>query len=468
MARWRRRLAVIVTAVGEMAVLSSCGLFGVGARPMVKAGEVTSGAAEAVPAQPVIRETKIERVLPASAPIPVAEARQPQHGPGAPQTATEPYRLGVDDELEISVYGEPDLSKTQAVRPDGKVVFPLVGDITAAGLTPEELREQLTQAMSRYIWSPRITVVMRRYASRKVSVLGELRTPGVLSLSSDISLVEAVSRAGGPTENADLLGGVLLRNGQVVPVDFDKLLRQGDASQNVALKANDVILIPDIRNRKAFVLGQVKKPGVVSLKPGATLVEAISLAEGATENADLPGSVLVRDGQILPVNFEKLLRDGDVSHNVLLKVNDVILVPDIKYKRVLVLGEVSRPGVIHLRTEVTLLESIAMAGGFTADAKKKTVLVMKGGFANTRVLTVNVSALTQPGAGAENVRLEPGDIVVVPRTIVADVVKFFQNLSTVLTPFVLAMTGIALGPTVEAVLTGKPATVSPSVSVPTQ
>jgi protein involved in polysaccharide export with SLBB domain len=380
---------------------------------------------------------------------------------GSPGTSGD-YRIGEEDELAISVYGDPDLLKTQTVRPGGRISFPLVGDISASGLTVYELRQQLVDRIARFRREPQVTVIVTKYDSRKVSVLGQVKTPRLLHLSSDIKLLDAISRAGGLTEDADLQGAFLVRNGQIQPLDFEKLFRQGDFSQNVPL-----VLIPNAKDKTVSVVGQVNKPQVIPLTVGMTLMESISRAGGLTEDADLQGALLVRSGQIQPVDFEKLLRQGDFSQNVTLQPNDVVLIPNAKYKKVFVLGEVAKPNAVAGKSGLTLMEAIATAGGFTVGAKRQNILIARGGLANPHIVTVNADAITRHAA--ENVPLQPGDIVYVPKSVVANVVRFFQTLSTILTPFVLASTGIVLGPQVQAVLTGSgssmavPVNTSPTV-----
>lgn len=446
------------------------------------------------------------------------------------------YRIGQDDELDISVYGDADLMKTQTVRPGGKVSFPLIGDVLAAGRTPDELRQEIARRLGAYVKNARVTVIVSKYGSRRVSVLGEVKTPGVLRLTTEISileglsraggitedadlraallmrgrevlpidfekllrygdpaqnvllrpddvilipnvkdkkvsvlgelnkpqvlalrgevtLIEAVSRAGGLTEEADLQGALLLRAGQVVPVDFERLLRQGDATQNVALRPDDAILIPSAKDKKVFLLGQVHRPAVIGLKGATSLIEAISRAGGVTDDADPVGALLLRDGAPVPVNFENLLR-GDSSQNVLLRPNDVVLVPNVKDKKIFVLGEVTKPLVVNLRSGVNLIEAISLAGGFTTSAARKNVLLVRGGLGNPKIQAINVDEITHGGPLAQNLALQPGDIVYVPKSLVANVVKFFQDLSSILTPVILTQTGIVLGPAVEMILRG--------------
>lgn len=387
-------------------------------------------------------------------------------GPAA-QAAEVDYRIGEDDELEISVYGDPALIKTQAVRPGGKIAFPLVGEIKASGLTPSELREQLTERLAAYLTNPSVTVIVTKYNSRKVSILGEVKTPGLLNMSSDITLLEGISRAGGITADAELTGAQVIRNRQVLPIDLERLLRQGDISQDVVLKPNDVILIPSVKDRNVSVLGQVRKPLVLPLRSGTTLIEAISRAEGITEDADLTASVLMRGGQVESVDFEKLLRHGDASQNVILKPNDVVLIPDVRDKKVFVLGAVNKPMVVSLKLGLTVVESIAVAGGFAEGAQPRSVVLVRGGLANPTLSTLNLKEVTDRAEMSQNAMLQPNDIVFVPKSFVYNLNQFFRSISTVITPIILARAGLTIGADLQQIANpGQNAGPKPVVVVP--
>lgn len=420
------------------------------APPSVVAAEPLSPAAPppAVPVgPPPVTEPVVERAPLQTAPI----TRLPATA-AAPTTKTD-YVLGEEDEIEISVYGYADLAKTQSIRPGGYITFPLAGTIQASGLTPEQLRVQISDRIVKFVRDPQVTVIVLTYNSRRVSVLGEVRQPGLLRLAADINLLEALSRVGGIGEDADLQSGLVVRGHQLVPVDFVRLLKSGDASQNISVQSGDVILIPSVKDKKVFVLGQVARPLVVPLTQGLSLIESLSRAGGLTEDADLQGALVLRDGLPLSVSFTKLMRLGDASQNVLLQANDTVLVPNIKDKKVYVLGEVKTPLVVTLKPGMTLIESLSMAGGFTRDARKSNVLLVRGGLGDPKLVTIDVDEIVDATPGAANAVLEPGDIVYVPKTIMSNVVRFFQDITTILTPFVLAESGIILGPIASQVLT---------------
>src|SRR5206468_4712380 len=138
-----------------------------------------------------------------------------------------------------------------------------------------------------------------------------------------------------------------------------------------------------------------------------------------------------------PVNFEKLLQ-GDGSQNVQVRPNDVVLVPNVKDKKVYVLGEVNRPTVVPLRSGLRLIESVSLAGGFTVNAAPRNVLLIRGGLGDPKIQTIDTNLITRKGSVSENVALQPGDIVYVPKSLIANVTKFFQDITTILAPFVLA------------------------------
>ena len=360
-----------------------------------------------------------------------------------PQVAdpTDDYVLGEEDEIEISVYGNDDLEKTQAVRPGGYITFPLIGTIRASGLTPGQLRDQIAAQLAPFVRNPQVAVIVRAYNSRKVSVLGQVKAPGLQRVSSDIRILEALSRAGGISDDADLRNSLLLRGQQLVPVDFTRLLKYGDAGQNIPLRSGDVILIPSVAEKKVFVLGQVHTPQVVALTPGLSVVEALSRAGGLTESADLLGAVVVRNGTPLPVSFDKLMRGGDLSQNIRLEAEDTILIPDIKDKKIFVLGTVRSPLVAPLRPGTTVVEAVSMAGGFADGARTSNILLIKGGLGNPTLMTVNFNDILSARPEAPNALLEAGDIVYVPRTIFSNAARFFQDISSIITPFVLAESG---------------------------
>jgi len=164
-----------------------------------------------------------------------------------PAPAGEEYVLGVEDKLSISVWKEPDLNKTVTVRPDGKITFPLVGDVQAAGRTARQLTDDVAKALTRFIKEPVVTVVVEEINNFKVFVLGEVTTQGALTLRRRTRLVEAIALAGGMTQYADKSNVLLMRfeDGKEIRtrIDYRKVVSGERPESNVYLKPGDTVIV---------------------------------------------------------------------------------------------------------------------------------------------------------------------------------------------------------------------------------
>ncbi|HEV3215904.1 MAG TPA: polysaccharide biosynthesis/export family protein [Vicinamibacterales bacterium] len=157
------------------------------------------------------------------------------------------YRIGPEDLLDISVWKNPELSRTVPVRPDGKVSLPLVNDIQAAGLTPTDLRLQLTQKFSEYIPAPEVAVIVREVHSVKVAVVGSVKTPGRYELKSPATVLELIALAQGLTDFASRDRIVILRqtNGMATRIPFNyRKVAAGDDQANLVVQPGDIIVVP--------------------------------------------------------------------------------------------------------------------------------------------------------------------------------------------------------------------------------
>jgi polysaccharide export outer membrane protein len=178
---------------------------------------------------------------------------QSQGGPAADGCAGA-YVIGPDDVLDVSVWGNADISRTVPVRPDGRISLPLLNDLQASGLTPMELREALTEALKPYIPEPAVSVLVREIHSVKVAVIGQVRSPGRYEIKDRATVLDVLAMAGGLNEYADRGAIVVLRQHaggtRQIPFAYDKLTaRNGNGSKDAAalnfcVKAGDVILVP--------------------------------------------------------------------------------------------------------------------------------------------------------------------------------------------------------------------------------
>ena len=186
-----------------------------------------------------------------SAPLPSAPAHgSAQNGLDKKQLASgDDYVIGVDDILAINVWKEPDLSRTAPVRPDGKVTLPLVGDIQAAGKTPQNLQHELQESLASYVAVPEVAVIVQEVRSLKFNIIGEVAKPGSYPLGESMTVLDAIAQAGGLGVYAKSNGIYVLRlrpDGSSVklPFHYKQVLKGTNLSQNLKLQSHDTIVVP--------------------------------------------------------------------------------------------------------------------------------------------------------------------------------------------------------------------------------
>lgn len=162
------------------------------------------------------------------------------------------YAIGPEDVLDIAVWNNTDISRTVPVRPDGKISLPLLNDVQAAGLTPAQLRDSLARRLADYMSAPIVSVIVREIHSVKVTVIGEVKTPGRYELRSRTTVLDVLAMAGGLSQYA-ARGRitVLRRDGDKVrelPYDFEKIMARtgpkGVPQENFCVQAGDIIVVP--------------------------------------------------------------------------------------------------------------------------------------------------------------------------------------------------------------------------------
>jgi len=244
-------------------------------------------------------------------------------------TESKDFIVGTEDILEVQVWDNKDLNQVVFVRPDGKTSLPLAGEIQAAGKTVQELQDYLSAVYSKTVKGAAVTVIIREIRSRPIYFVGGFGKPGAMQLTRDLTLLQAVALVGGVAQGADAEHGFVLRKDKQIPIDFTKLTQKGDLTQNIKLEPGDSIVVPvaDI----VYVQGEVRTPGGVKYTQDLTLVRAITQAGGLTQMA-AGGRVDILRGkgekkERIRVDVDKMMRAGDGSHDVLVKPDDIILVP---------------------------------------------------------------------------------------------------------------------------------------------
>lgn len=153
------------------------------------------------------------------------------------------YVIGPADMLLVSVWKEPDLTNTLPVRADGMISLPLLNDVQAAGLTPMQLADSITEKLKKYVSDPRVTVVVTQMNSKRIYVTGEVMHPGATILLADETVLQALASAGF-TQFANTKGIYVLRGQRKIPVNYKKLVKGEAMDQNILLKPGDTIVVP--------------------------------------------------------------------------------------------------------------------------------------------------------------------------------------------------------------------------------
>jgi polysaccharide export outer membrane protein len=183
---------------------------------------------------------------PAAQPAPVAAPVQATPGLAA-GSAADSYVIGASDVLSITVWKEPTLSGSLLVRPDGMVSIPLLGDVSASGLTPLQLADQIEAKLKKFMQDPKVSVVLTGIHSKVVYLLGEVGKKGPIEMTPGMTLLEAISSAGGLTDFANAKKMYILRDEggkhEKLPVRYKEALK-GDTALNLVLKSGDTIVVP--------------------------------------------------------------------------------------------------------------------------------------------------------------------------------------------------------------------------------
>lgn len=253
------------------------------------------------------------------------------------------YEIGPDDVLDVSVWQAPELGGAVTVSSAGTIVLPLVGEVTAAGLTPKQLAAKLTEAFSVYKRDvARVTVRVTTYNSRAIYVIGQVATPGKLPFEEIPSVWDAIKEAGGPLQDAFLGEVRIVRtegDGQrAFRVDVEAFLA-GRETEMPKLLPGDTIVVPKssmpgfdvLAKDVVFLEGEVAKPGSYSMGPARDLLGAVLLAGGFSPNADRSKVSLVRRAEgatiVRSIDVRKFHEKGDVGSNPRVQPGDWISVP---------------------------------------------------------------------------------------------------------------------------------------------
>src|SRR5215470_1695991 len=266
---------------------------------------------------------------------------------------TIPFTLGPGDTIEIEIIG---IANSRAITPvglDGKIYYNLLSGLDVWGLTLDQTRELLENQLAKYVPQPQVGLTLRVVGSKHVWVLGRLNRPGIFPLTGSMTLLESLAQAGGTARSAsqvtsqdlaDLRHSFVVRQGQFLPVDFFRLLRGGDMTQNIYLQPDDFVYVPSSLVNEVYVLGAVRFPRTVAYQEPMSLISAIAGADGPerlqwisgvdngpfTKDAYLSHVAVIRgslaEPQIAVVDCSAIMKGR--APDVRLEPGDIIFVPN--------------------------------------------------------------------------------------------------------------------------------------------
>jgi len=266
------------------------------------------------------------------------------------------YRVGAGDVLSVTIWNQPELMLTGAgsnnpeqngrvVRPDGTIFYPFAGTLKVAGLSLDEVRNLLTQRLTKVLQSPQLDVAVSRYGSQKVYLGGAFRRSQPIEITTvPLSLTEAIGRGEVSTTDADLSGLVLKRDGVTYPINIESLGLDSTSASRIYLKHNDELYIPYNDRRKVFLMGELQQQRSLPFKTtGISLADALSSAGGLRQETSKSEAVYVirdtspagRPGAVTTI----FTLDSDsptalaLSSSFQLKPSDVVYVGTAKISR---------------------------------------------------------------------------------------------------------------------------------------
>jgi len=242
------------------------------------------------------------------------------------------YRLGAGDVLSVQVWGRPELSGRHTVGPDGVISVPMAGPTPVAQLTREEAAGLVRQGLERFYVDPNVLFGVEQYVSNRVTVLGRVQNPGLLSFDHPPTLLEVLAKAGSlPVidKQATLTRCAIFRGREkMIWVDLKRLLNGGQVHLNLRLKPGDLVYIPDSSDTMVYVLGAVHRPGAYRLTPDMSVMDALATAGGPNEDAQPREIGVYRPARqaVERIALQNLM-DARRHVNFALEEGDVIFVP---------------------------------------------------------------------------------------------------------------------------------------------
>ena len=247
------------------------------------------------------------------------------------------YHMNAGDQVEIRVYDHPDLGMTTRIGPDGMVGLAFMGQVKLSGQTIAQGAESIREGLAPYVKNPVVSITILDVQSETATIAGACAKPGVYGISNSTRLADFYAMAGSSAQRlfngvdvdvADLEHSILVRKGEILPVDFRMAIDKGDMLNNVRIRKGDYVFVAQRMEASVIICGEVNSPHKRLYEPGMGLVETLTAA-GWMKETHWKHVIIIRDGLVSPKLY-KIDIDGILAgkcRNVPLKAGDIVYVP---------------------------------------------------------------------------------------------------------------------------------------------
>jgi len=331
------------------------------------------------------------------------------------------YVLGPDDVIDIAVPSHSGLERTVTIMPDGRITFPRVGEIVAAGKTANQLAEEIRKGLEKTLNNVSVLVLVREMRANRVSIIGGVRQAGVFFMRSPWKLMDLIAAAGGLATKPNRVTGRLIRGrNEVINLDVAKAIEDPKSAANITLQRGDLVILDEVERAQLLVnvLGQVNRPGTIEISEDMSLLDILTQAGNPTERAGLSRAYVLRNGKEIPVNLRPLLVEGKHDpfiESFKMQAGDILFIPEIE-EQYAVMGMVAKPGyyIIPEKKKVTVLEALGRAGGQMPNADLRNAGVIRSRSGKPEMIRLDLNALLKKSNMVYNLTMEPEDILFIP------------------------------------------------------
>jgi len=344
----------------------------------------------------------------------------------AESPANQQYRVGIDDVLSIVVLDHRELSILAMVGEDGTVTYPYIGSVYVKGKTLPEIQDEITRKLGEgYVKYPVVTVSLSKTEMRRIFIHGEFMNRGAIPFSEEMTLLSAISLAGG-TSNDGHYGRLIIKRKQKKNLKYDVILETGldngniedEKIENMPLKSDDILILK--RNNTFLIQGQVAQRGRFILEKDMTVLNALLQAGGVSDEG-LYGTITIRrkeEGETGGYKnvAESVINEGAIEvrdvEDILVQPDDVLVVG--QSKTYFMYGEVNKVGEFVLKKDMSVFKALIISGGFTkwGSESRVKVLRMRDDASGFETLKINIEDVID-GDDKADILLKNGDTVIV-------------------------------------------------------